>query len=144
MKTKIHTLEELQHEIERLKEIKSLKEAKLRSDVKHLTVQLKPVNLIKSAFSSLTGDTELKTQVASKGLEATLGFLFTNLIFKNSNPMIRTAAAVLGTAAASKIFGEDSPKYIEKIKLLIDKIKRKRSEAKDASFNEGDIYTNEK
>lgn len=140
MKTKIHSLSELQAEIQRLKESKHLKEVKLRSDARHLSQQLKPINLIKNAFSSFSGDSELKSQVASKGIEASIGFLLTNLIFKNANPLIRTAAAVAGTAFASKIFGEDSPKYIDKIKQLIEKLKSKKGKEKNPAFNEEDIY----
>jgi len=142
MKTKIHSRTELRSEIERLKQLRLSKEIKIRTDFDNLAEQLKPANLVKSAFSSLAGDSELKNQVASKGTEAALGFLFTNLIFKNANPLIRTIAAVAGTAAASKIFGEDSSKYIEKIKNIYHKIRRKKSKDADFTFNERDIYKN--
>jgi len=140
MKTKIANIHQLREEIVRLSGEKLIKEEMLKNRIKGFSQQMKPVNLIKNAFNSITGDSELKSRLASKGTEAVLGFIVTNLIFKNSNPAIRTAATVLGTAFAGKVFGEDSSMYIEKIKGLFEKFKKKSSEVENKEFNEEDIY----
>ena len=140
MKTEIANIHQLREEIVRLSGEKLIKEEMLKNRIKGFSQQMKPVNLIKNAFNSITGDSELKSRLASKGTEAVLGFIVTNLIFKNSNPAIRTAATVLGTAFAGKVFGEDSSMYIEKIKGLFEKFKKKSSEVENKEFNEEDIY----
>jgi len=140
MKTKIANIHQLREEIVRLSGEKLIKEEMLKNRIKGFSQQMKPVNLIKNAFNSITGDSELKSRLASKGTEAVLGFIVTNLIFKNSNPAIPTAATVLGTAFAGKVFGEDSSMYIEKIKGLFEKFKKKSSEVENKEFNEEDIY----
>lgn len=137
MKKQIRSLAELRLEIENLSVEKHLKERELNKQFQDWSQRMKPANLIKSAFSSLTGDSELKTQLASKGTEAALGFIVTNLLFKNSNPIVRTAATIVGTAFASKVFGEDSSVYIDKIKTLFEKFRKKE----DAIiFDEQDNY----
>ncbi len=140
MKTKIENIHQLREQIIRLSGEKLVKEEMLKARVRDFSQQMKPVNLIKNAFNSIKGDSELKSQLASKGTEAALGFIVTNLLFKNSNPVIRTAATVLGTAFASKVFGEDSPKYMEKIKGLFEKFKKKSKDVEDTDFNEEDNY----
>ena len=137
MKKQISSLAELRLEIENLSVKKHMKERELNKQFKDWSQTMKPANLIKSAFSSLTGDSELKTQLASKGTEAALGFIVTNLLFKNSNPIVRTAATIVGTAFASKVFGEDSAVYIDKIKTLFEKFKKKED---DIVFDEKDNY----
>ena len=137
MKKQISSLAELRLEIENLSVEKHLKERELNQQFQDWSQRMKPANLIKSAFSSLTGDSELKTQLASKGTEAALGFIVTNLLFKNSNPIVRTAATIVGTAFASKVFGEDSSVYIDKIKSIFEKFRKKE----DAIiFDEKDNY----
>ena len=131
---------ELKQEIQRLSAVKQLKEQQLRLKIKDASQQMKPINLIKSAFSSISGDKELKSELAIKGTEAALGFIVTNLLFKNSNPVVRTAATLLGTTFATKIFGEDSSKYIEKIKSIYEKFKKKHSDVSVDEFREEDIY----
>lgn len=137
MKKQIRSLAELRLEIENLSVEKHLKERELNKQFKDWSQRMKPANLIKSAFSSLTGDSELKTQLASKGTEAALGFIVTNLLFKNSNPIVRTAATIVGTAFASKVFGEDSSVYIDKIKTLFEKFRKKED---TIIFDEQDNY----
>ncbi len=140
MKTKIDSLATLQLEIERLKSLKAAKDIQLKQSFQNLSNELKPVNLIKSTFSSITKDSELKNQMQSKGLEAALGFVVTNLLFKNANPVIRTAATLFGTTFASKLFGEDSGNIIGRIKNLYQKIKEKSPDEENKPFDEGDIY----
>ena len=137
MKKQISSLAELRLEIENLSVEKHLKERELNQQFQDWSQRMKPANLIKSAFSSLTGDSELKTQLASKGTEAALGFIVTNLLFKNSNPIVRTAATIVGTAFASKVFGEDSSVYIDKIKTLFEKFRKKED---TIIFDEQDNY----
>ena len=142
MKPSIHSLETLRAEILRLKEEKKIRENQLRLSVKHIGNEMKPANLIKSAFHSVSNDSELTSQLKSKGLEAALGFVVTNLLFKNANPLIRTAATVFGTTFASKLFGEESGKVIEKVKSLYEKFKQhSEKSSKPGEFNEEDIYT---
>jgi hypothetical protein len=64
------------------------------------------------------------------------------LVFKNASPLIRTAASVLGSTAALKFFGDDSGKYIEKIRSLYDKLKNISSGKNETNdiFSEEDIY----
>ncbi|MBL0340989.1 MAG: hypothetical protein IPP71_08715 [Bacteroidetes bacterium] len=140
MKKQITSLAELKFEIERLTAEKQLKEQALNNQVKELSNRLKPINLIKSTFASFKEDSVLKNQLATKGTEAALGFIVSNLIFKNSNPIVRTTATLIGTAFASKVFGEDSSIYIDKIKNLFEKFKKKTEKEADPSFFEGDIY----
>jgi hypothetical protein len=140
MNKNISSRAQLKLEIERLTAEKKLKEKQIGGLVKDYTTALKPVNLVKNAFSSITGDSELKGMLKTKGTEAAIGFVVTQLLFRNSNPLIRTAATVLGTTFASSIFGEDSAKYVEKIKNLIHKFRSKKGEIPSDTFNETDIY----
>ncbi len=140
MKAKIDSLATLQFEIERLKNMKAAKDFQLKQSFQNLSNELRPVNLIKSTFNSIAKNNELKSQMQSKGLEAALGFIVTNLLFKNSNPVIRTAATLFGTTFASKLFGEESGNIIARIKTLYQKIQEKSSEDLNKPFDEGDIY----
>ena len=140
MKRNIHSLAQLKLEIDRLSSEKHFKEKQLNTYVKEYTQSLKPANLIRNAFTSITGDSELKGMLKTKGTEAAIGFVVTQLLFKNANPLVRTAATVLGTTFASSIFGEEGPKYVEKIKNLYQKFRSKKTDDNPDSFNEGDNY----
>lgn len=132
---------QLKLEIDRLTSEKHLKEKQLNMYIKDFSQSLKPANLVRNIFSSITGNSELKGMLKTKGTEAALGFVVTQLLFKNANPLVRTAATVLGTSFATTIFGEDSSKYVEKIKTLFQKFRKKKEETDSEQFNEGDIYT---
>lgn len=142
MKRSIRNRADLQMEIARLTGEKNVREKMLKENFHSFTEQLKPVNLIKSAFRSFTGDSELKSQLASKGTDAAIGFIISNLIFKNANPLIRTAASMLGSTVALKVFGDDSGHYVEKFKALFQKLKTvaKKDDKESRAFDEEDIY----
>lgn len=142
MKRSIQNRADLHIEIARLKEEKVVRERMLKDNFRSLTDQLKPVNLIKSVFSSFSGDSELKSQLASKGTDAAIGFIISNLIFKNASPLIRTAASMLGSTVALKVFGEDSGHYVDKFKALFQKLRTfvKRDDKDSPTFDEKDIY----
>ncbi len=140
MKKNIHTLAELRVEIERLTIEKLEREHRLSGYIKDYANSLKPANLIKSAFGSITSDPSLKGMLKSKGVEAAMGFIVSQLIFKNSNPFVRTAATVLGTGFASNIFGQDGPNYLDKLKVLYKKFKNRKNAGPQNDFNERDIY----
>lgn len=141
MKTKISSRDQLKIEIQRLTLEKQVKENQIKNHVKDYAQAMKPANLVKNAFSSLKGDDELKGMLKTKGIEAAIGFVVTQLVFKNSNPFVRTAATLLGTSFATGIFGEDSSKYIEKIKNIYHKFKAKHDKKGEGLFNEEDVYT---
>ena len=142
MKYTIRNRADLRREISRLTEERNVREKMMKASMKGFADQFKPVNLVKSFFKSLTGDQELKNQVTARGAEAALGFIISNLVFKNASPLIRTAASVLGSTAAVKFFGDDSGKYIEKIRSLYEKLKNISSTGNksDDVFDEEDIY----
>jgi hypothetical protein len=141
MKYTIRNRADLRREISRLTEEKNVREKMMKASMKGFADQFRPVNLVKSFFKSLTGDQDFKNQVTARGAEAALGFIISNLVFKNASPLIRTAASVLGSTAAVKFFGEDSGKYVEKIKSLYEKLKNVSSGNKsDDVFDEEDIY----
>ena len=127
MKRNIHSLAQLKLEIDRLSSEKHFKEKQLNTYVRDFSQALKPANLVKNIFSSITGNSELKGMLKTKGTEAALGFVVTQLLFKNANPLVRTAATVLGTSFASTIFGDDSAKYVDKIKSLFKKFQKKNT-----------------
>lgn len=142
MKKDIRNRTDLRMEIARLTGEKDVREKMLKENFHSFTDQLKPINLIKSAFRSFTGDSELKSQLASKGTDAAIGFIISNLLFKNANPLIRTAASMLGSTVALKVFGDDSDHYVEKFKALFHKLKTvlKKGENESRTFDEEDIY----
>jgi len=142
MKYSIQNRTDLRREMARLTEERNIKEKMMKANFKGFADQFRPVNLVKSFFSSVTGDQDLKNQVTARGVEATLGFIISNLVFKNASPLIRTAASVLGSTAAVKFFGDDSGKYIEKIRSLYDKLKNISSGKNETNdiFSEEDIY----
>src|SRR4030095_13486887 len=113
MKKNINSRAQLLLEIERLGAEKKIKELHLNQVIRDYSTSLKPINLIKHAFGSLKNDDDVKGMLKTKGIEAALGFFITQMAFKNSNPLIKTAATILGTSFASGVFGDDSIKYIE-------------------------------
>ncbi len=141
MNRNIQNLAELKVQIALLSKEKIIQEQLLKNKFRGLTNSLKPVNLIKNAFAGIAGDRGIRNSFKSKGAEAAIGFLVTQLLFKNTNPVFRLAATVVGTSFAGKIFGEDSPKYIEKIKTIFNRYRTKRNEPDSGLFNEEDIYT---
>ena len=141
MKKNIHSRVQLKAEIERLTLEKKVKEQHLNQTIRDYSTSLKPINLIKNAFGSLKNDTDVKGMLKTKGIEAAIGFFVTQMAFKNSNPIIRTAATSLGTSFASGVFGDDSVKYVEKFKKLFQKFRTKIGRGTPGSFNEEDIYT---
>jgi len=96
--------------------------------------------MLKSAFSSVKKDPDVKGMLKTKGVEAVITMLVTQLLFKNSNPIIRTAATLFGTSFATGVFGDDASKYINKVKTLFQKFKRKSDPKGDEFFDEEDIY----
>jgi len=142
MKYTIRNRADLHREISRLTEEKNVREKMMKANLKGFADQFRPVNLVKSFFKSVTGDQDLRNQVTARGAEAALGFIISNLVFKNASPLIRTAASVLGSTAAVKFFGDDSGKYIEKFRTLYDKLKNIATKNNDTDdiFNEENIY----
>ncbi len=140
MKKNIHSLSELRVEIERLTLDKLERERRLSGYIKEYANSMKPANLVKSAFSSISNDPSLKGMLKSKGAEAAMGFLVSQLIFKNSNPIVRTAATLLGTGFATNIFGQDGSQYVNKIKTLYKKFRSRKDDGSQNDFNEEDIY----
>lgn len=142
MRRNIRNRADLQMEIARLTGEKNIREKMLKENFQSFVDQLKPVNLIKSAFHSFAGDSELKSQLASKGADAAIGFIISNLLFKNASPLIRTAASMLGSTVALKVFGDDSDHYVEKFKALFQKLKTvmKKDDKDSRAFDEEDIY----
>ena len=139
---RIQSRAELRLEIERLKVQQHLHEVQIHERIRSITEKLKPINLIKSSLSSFSSDSDMKNQFTSKGIEAILGFVVSNLLFRKSNVIIRTVASILGSSLVLKFFGEDSGKYLEKIQSLYMKVKgmMKKDDKDDSVFNEGDIY----
>jgi hypothetical protein len=119
MSKEISSLTELRREIALLEVKQTIQEEKLRTSLKNLTEELKPVNLIRGAFQSFKKDSNLNGQLAVKGAEAAIGFLVSNILFKNFGFVTRTVASVVGSSVASGILGDQAEKYIEKFKLLI-------------------------
>jgi len=141
MSTSITSLAELKVEIDKLTVERKIKERNLNVHIKEFAISMRPANLIKNAFTSMSKDTELKSMLKTKGAEAAIGFVVTQLLFKNANPIIRTAATLFGTSFATTIFGDDSSKYIEKIKNIYQKFISRKEPVEDEQFNEGDNYT---
>ena len=140
MSRNIQNLAQLRLEIVRLTVEKQVHEKQISIYVKEYAQSLRPINLLKNAFNSVRGDEELKGAIKTKGLEAAIGFVVTQLLFKKASPFIRTAATILGTSFATNIFGDDSSKYIGKIKELIHKFRSKKEERQSERFNDEDIY----
>ncbi len=141
MKKHIHSLAALRLEIDKLTAEKEIKEVTIKSHFSNLKENLKPANLLKSAFASFSGNSNFKNELASKGTEAALGFIVSNLLFRKSNFIVKAFATIIGTSFASKIFGDDSSHFIDKIKNLYQKFVKKSSHRKEeVAFNEEDIY----
>ena len=141
MKKNIQSRAELKAEIEKLTAEKILAEERLNKKIRDFSVSMKPVNLLKSAFGSMKKDPELTGMIKTRGLEALSGFIISQLIFKNSNPLVRTAATLMGTSFASGVFGDDALKYIDKLKQLYRKFRSKSGNKSSEIFNEGDNYS---
>lgn len=141
MSKNIQSVADLKIQIALITEEKSKQELRLKNHVRDFTNSLKPANLIKNAFSTINSDPEIKSTLKIKGAEAAIAFIVTQLLFKNSNPIFRVAATVLGTSFAGKIFGADASKYIDRIKSVYSKFRNKNKEAGSDLFNEEDIYT---
>lgn len=141
MSKNIQSVADLKTQIALITEEKSKQELRLKNHVRDFTNSLKPANLIKNAFSSINSDPEIKSTLKIKGAEAAIAFIVTQLLFKNSNPIFRVAATVLGTSFAGKIFGADASKYIDRIKSVYNKFRNKNKEEGSDLFNEEDIYT---
>ena len=77
MKRNINSLAQLKLEIDRLSSEKKFKERQLNTYVRDFSQALKPANLVKNIFSSITGNSELKGMLKTKGTEAALGFVVT-------------------------------------------------------------------
>src|SRR6187402_2434274 len=111
MKANITSRSQLQLEIERLTSEKQVREKQLNLHLKEYAQSLKPINMLKSAFNSVKKDPDVKGMLKTKGVEAVITMLVTQLLFKNSNPIIRTAATLFGTSFATGVFGDDASKY---------------------------------
>jgi|SRR5688572_23969422 len=141
MKVNISSRSQLKLEIERVTQEKLRQEQQINQHLRDYAQSLKPINMIKNAFSSVNKDQDLKGMFKKKGIEAAVALMVTQLLFKNSNPIIRTAATLFGTSFATGVFGDDASKYITKIKNLFQKFKRKSDQRDNEFFNEEDIYT---
>lgn len=139
MPKEIHSLRDLQTEIAILKAKQAVQEEQLRGRLKKMSEDLKPINLIRSTIQSFTQGSGLKGETTKRGAEAAIGFLVSNILFKNFNPVARTVATVVGTGLASELLGEQAGKYIQKFKDLAEKFRKSGKEKKDL-FDEQDIY----
>ena len=140
MKKNIQTRDDLKAEIARLTLEKEVAEQNLNRMVREYSVAMKPVNLLKNAFGSVKNDKELSGMLKTRGLEALMGFVVSQLVFKNSGTLVKTAATLMGTTFASGVFGDDAMKYVEKIKKLFGKFRSKGSDSNKDNFTEEDIY----
>lgn len=141
MKKNIDSLASLKLEIARLTVEQQMQEKLLGGYLKDYARSMSPANLVKNAFKSITGDPEIKSSFKTKGVEAAIGFVVTQLLFKNANPLVRTAASVLGTSFASGIFGDESTKYIDKIKNFYQRFRKKKEDTGAPLFGEEDNYS---
>jgi hypothetical protein len=139
MNRKIENLVQLQAAIQQLSAEQQLRESKLTSSLKLYAESFKPVNLIKSALRSAGDDKELKSMITSKGAETLIGLVVSQLLFRKSNPFVRTAATVLGTSFASGMLGDQASGYIDKLKALYKKYKSRKN-TDTSEFDEEDIY----
>ena len=140
MHQNIQTLAQLRLEIDRLTIAKEIHEKQISIYVKEYAQSLRPINLLKNAFNSVKEDSELKNAMKTKGIEAAIGFVVTQLLFKNASPFIRTAATVLGTSFATNLFGDDASGFMEKIKNLVQKFRSKKGVEPSERFNDEDLY----
>jgi hypothetical protein len=141
MKKPIQSRADLKSEIARLSAEKQVAEHKLNTMIREFSTSMKPMNLIKSAFGSMKNDPDMKSIIKTRGLEALVGFVVSQLVFKKSNPFVRTAATVMGTSFASGIFGDDAINYVDKLKQLYRKFRDRKGKKDSGSFNEDDIYS---
>jgi hypothetical protein len=144
MNQPITSLAELKAEINRLVIEKERLEIKIQGQVQELYEQVKPANLIRNLFASVSNDTELKNQFAVKGAETILSFIISNIFLRRSSPLIKTIATLAGTTALSQIVGEDASKYLKKAKNFFINLLRKlrKDDRSEPEFNEVDIYKN--
>ena len=140
MKKNIQTRADLKAEIARLTVEKQVAEQNLNKMIREYSVAMKPSNLLKNALGSVKNDKELTGMLKTRGLEALLGFVVSQVLFKNSNPFVKTAATLMGTSFASGVFGEGAMKYIDKLKNLFQKFRTKSGESKEDSYSDEDIY----
>ncbi len=132
---------DLRSEIERLTVERQIAEQRLNSKIRDFSTAMKPINLLKNAFGTVKNDSELSTMIKTRGIEALIGFVISQLVFKKSNTLVRTAATLMGTSFASGIFGGDALKYVDKLKQLFKKFKSKTEQKPQGSFNEEDTYS---
>ncbi len=143
MSREIKSYTELKAHIGRLTIERELKELKIRESVQKLSEQLRPANLIKSAFSSVSSDSELRSGFAVKGIETALSFLLTNVVLRKAGPFMKTIATLAGTTMLSQIIGDEGGKYLDKIKSFISRFRKNGDGSDMHEFDEKKIYRNE-
>jgi hypothetical protein len=141
MTTHIHSINQLRTEKARLQLEKSAIEYRLKNHFKTVTTSVRPANLIKSALGSLASDSEVTGAIKTKGTEAAIGLIMSQLMLKNTNPVIRAVVGVVGSTLATTLLGGDASRYVEKVKSLYRKYKSRHSEKVTPEFDEDDIYT---
>lgn len=141
MTTHIHSITQLRSEKARLELEKSALEYRLKQHFITVKASVKPVNMIKSALGSLASDSEVTGAIKTKGAEAAIGLLMSQMVLKNTNPVIRAVVGVVGTTLAATLLGDNASHYVEKIKALYRKYKARHAKKERPDFNEDDIYT---
>ncbi len=141
MKTHFRSIAELQQEIIRLESEKVVIEKRLKNHFKNVGETFHPAHFIKSAFKSLISDKEVTDTVKSKTAEAAIGLLVSQLILRNSNPLIKAVGGVMGTTMASSVFGDTATYFIDKIKVLYRKYREKHKENGSGETNVDDTST---
>ena len=136
----IESLSDLRLEIERISSKRDLHERQLSEQVKAYANSMRPANLIKNALTGMGQDKELTGMLKTKGVEAAIGLVITQLLFKNSNPLIKTAASLFGTSFATGVFGEDASQYVDKIKKIFQKFTAGKESPGNGVFRDEDIY----
>jgi hypothetical protein len=103
---------QLESEIKRLTDIRKAQELTLISNLNSVRQSLQPANILKSAFTTLSGDNISGKEAVSKALKAGLGYAFIKVLFRASNPLMQVIGATIAPAIATRLINKNTATYL--------------------------------
>jgi hypothetical protein len=136
---KSENAQKLKLAIATLEEIRDKQRTELKLHFEQTFDSLKPLNILKNSFKSLTQSPDLKNQLLDSGIGIASGLLVKNIFFRSTYNPLKKIAGVMLQAAITNLAAKNSDKIKSaSINLISTFLKARKNHRK--SFSESEIY----
>ena len=123
-----------------LEEIRDKQRTELKLHFEETFDSLKPLNIIKNSFKSITHSPDLKNQFVDSGIGIASGVLVKNILFRSTHNPIKKIGVVMLQALITNLAAKNSDKIKSAGISLLSTILKARKNHKRKVFSENEIY----